>query len=132
MPQKIQDHEGKKYLRKIRSAVNGQEIEIDVYSVLVAFEVTCPALAHCIKKLLTAGKRGKGTAYQDLIGAEAALSRAIELCYHQSSDAAFRDSLEKIEKQGLGRRLEADPVLGVPITFGDSIEHSAVDGQAVS
>ena len=41
--------------------------------------LTCPAVAHCVKKLLCAGRRGKGSVLDDLIGAEAALSRAVEL-----------------------------------------------------
>ena len=41
--------------------------------------MTCPARAHAIKKLLCCGGRGKGDALADLLGAEAAVSRAIEL-----------------------------------------------------
>lgn len=75
----INEHEGSKYLRKIRSAVTSDSIQIDVYAVLEAFAVTCPARAHAIKKLLCAGGRGKGGQLADLIGADAAVSRAIEL-----------------------------------------------------
>lgn len=54
-------HEGKKYLRQIYSAA-GTPIEsdfvfVDVYEVLVAFDVTCPAIQHAIKKLLACGQR---------------------------------------------------------------------------
>lgn len=75
-------HEGKKYLRKIQSAngtPNGAYIEVDVYEVLVAFDVTCPATAHAIKKLLAAGTRGKGNRLSDLVRAQAAISRAIDM-----------------------------------------------------
>lgn len=75
-------HEGKKYLRTIYDATTGSKIacvSIDIYEVLVAFDVTCPARAHAIKKLLTAGQRGKGDVLADLKGALAALLRAIEL-----------------------------------------------------
>lgn len=76
----IESHEGKKYLRTIRSATTPSiSIEIDVYSVLEAFGVTCPARQHAIKKLLCCGNRGKGCEIQDLIGVDAAISRAIEL-----------------------------------------------------
>ena len=79
MTKNIIQHEGSKYLRTINSSVNNTSIQTDVYAVLEAFNVTCPAIAHCIKKLLCCGIRGKGDKMADLIGAEAALSRAIEL-----------------------------------------------------
>jgi hypothetical protein len=52
---------------------------VDVYDVLVAFNVTCPATAHAIKKLLCAGQRGAKGLQQDLIEVRPALERAIEL-----------------------------------------------------
>lgn len=52
---------------------------IDVYDVLVAFNVTCPARAHAIKKLLCAGIRGKGDAIQDLTETRQAVERALSL-----------------------------------------------------
>jgi len=82
MRQSIQNHEGRKYLRTIHPAKKGEgpiSIEVDVYGVLKAFNVTCPALAHCIKKLLACGERGKGNRMADLKGAMAALNRAIDL-----------------------------------------------------
>jgi hypothetical protein len=76
----ITEHEGSKYLRTIYGPDGeGRPLRVDVYSVLVAFEVTCPARAHAVKKLLACGRRGKGTELDDLIGAAAALSRAIEI-----------------------------------------------------
>jgi len=76
----IKEHEGKKYLREIRCATNPDEyFDVDVYAVLVAFNVTCPATAHALKKLLCAGQRDKGDAKTDLIGAIAAINRAIDL-----------------------------------------------------
>lgn len=81
----ITQHEGRKYLRSIVSAIDNENfVQIDVYAVLVAFNVTCPATAHCIKKLLCAGERGKGSKVSDLIGAQAALNRTIELEMHRS------------------------------------------------
>lgn len=80
MSKKITEHEGNKYLREIRSCLTGEKIQVDVYDVIRAFGITCPAQAHVIKKLLCAGKRGKGSELDDLIGADAALSRAIEEC----------------------------------------------------
>ena len=54
-------------------------IVVDVYAVLDAFQVTCPARQHAIKKLLCAGLRGKGDALQDLREAKVSVQRAIEL-----------------------------------------------------
>lgn len=82
MPKDIDEHEGQKYLRLIHSAHPENErppISVDVYAVLVAFGVTCPARAHAVKKLLCCGNRGKGSEMADLLGVEAAVARAIEL-----------------------------------------------------
>ena len=67
---------GNKYKRTIYPNAAGQ---IDVYDVLVAFDVTCPARQHAIKKLLCAGLRGKGNAMQDLAEASMAVDRAMEI-----------------------------------------------------
>jgi hypothetical protein len=80
----INQHEGKKYIRRIHSAhvSTGSEVdfvEADVYCVLEAFNIKCPGRQQAIKKLLCAGLRGKGSELDDLIGALAALNRAIEL-----------------------------------------------------
>lgn len=77
---RITSHEGKKYLRWIRSAVDPSlAVEVDIYAVLVAFGVTCPARQHAVKKLLCCGNRGKGGELDDLRGALGSVSRAIEL-----------------------------------------------------
>jgi hypothetical protein len=65
-----------KYHRTIYPNAAGQ---VDVYDVLVAFEVTCPARQHAIKKLLCAGLRGKGDTMQDLAEASMAVDRAMEI-----------------------------------------------------
>jgi phosphoribosyl-ATP pyrophosphohydrolase len=76
-PKEIMDkHSGNKYLRKIPQNANGLS---DVYDVLEAFKVTCPAKAHAIKKLLCSGIRGKGDTKQDLVEALDAIGRSIEL-----------------------------------------------------
>lgn len=62
-----------KYQRKIKGAA------IDVYDVLVAYNVTCPATAHAIKKLLMPGERHAKTWEQDINEAIASLERAKEL-----------------------------------------------------
>lgn len=81
MSDKIEEHSGKKYLRLIHSARldnTRQPISVDVYSVLDAFNVTCHATGHAIKKLLCAGEREKGDRLKDLTEARDAISRAIE------------------------------------------------------
>ena len=67
---------GSKYLRNITCAVDGK---IDVYAVLEAFEVHCPARQHAIKKLLCTGIRGKNNTYNDLSEARDAIDRAIQM-----------------------------------------------------
>ena len=66
---------GAKYRRPIQHA----DGYIDVYAVLDAFGVTCPARQHAIKKLLCAGTRGKAGEMQDLTEARDAVDRAVEM-----------------------------------------------------
>lgn len=66
---------GSKYLRNIQT-IGGK---VDVYAVLEAFAVTCPARQHAIKKLLCAGLRGKGDSVQDLKEAADAVARAVQM-----------------------------------------------------
>lgn len=66
---------GSKYLRSINT-IGGN---VDVYAVLEAFAVTCPARQHAIKKLLCAGLRGKGDSVQDLKEAADAVDRAVQM-----------------------------------------------------
>lgn len=68
-----------KYLRRIQAVDGPAFVTADVYSILVGFNVTCPARQHSIKKLLCAGLRGKGDALQDLVEARQAIDRAIQL-----------------------------------------------------
>lgn len=72
------DHGQTKYLRPIQGAC-GDRVLVDVYAVLEAFDVRCPARQHAVKKLLCAGLRGKGDALQDLKETQVAVVRAIEL-----------------------------------------------------
>lgn len=64
---------------KLIIGVDGNEAVVDVYAVLEAFEVKCPALQHLIKKALMPGLRGKGTVLQDLDDIMASGLRAIDL-----------------------------------------------------
>jgi hypothetical protein len=76
----ITEHGGGKYLRRMHSAdVSGGSINVDVYCVIEAFGVTCPALQHALKKILACGGRGKGGKIDDLHGVFDAMWRALEL-----------------------------------------------------
>lgn len=76
------NHSGSKYLRNIHPASEGL---IDVYSVIEAYQVACPARQHAIKKLLCAGLRSKGSVLQDLGEARDALERAIDMEIQRSA-----------------------------------------------
>lgn len=75
-----------KYQRKIRSE------NVDVYDILVAFNVTNPAIAHAVKKLLMPGQRGGKPWQQDVNEAIQSLHRALELCVTGEN---FSDDLKK-------------------------------------
>ena len=74
---------GSKYHRTIRQTIAGEthgcSIVVDVYDVLRAFGVTCPAAQHAVKKLLCPGLRGAKSAEQDISEAANSCRRAIEL-----------------------------------------------------
>lgn len=63
-----------KYAKEIKPGVF-----VDVYDVLNAYGVTCPATQHAIKKLLMPGKRGSKSVMVDLKEAQASIVRAMEL-----------------------------------------------------
>ena len=66
-------------MTKNKYAVDCKGRSIDVYDVLNAFGVTCPATQHAIKKLLMPGKRGHKSELGDLLEARASVNRAIGL-----------------------------------------------------
>jgi len=74
---------GSKYHRTITQTLRGKthrcSIVVDVYDVLRAFGVTCPAAQHAVKKLLCPGLRGSKSAEQDIEEAASSCRRAIEL-----------------------------------------------------
>lgn len=63
-----------KYLREIKPGVS-----VDVYDILVAFGVTCPAMAHAVKKCLACGQRGYKSAELDKQEAIESIKRSIAL-----------------------------------------------------
>lgn len=64
-------------MSKYKRVINGREC--DVYDILEAFEVTCPATQHAIKKLLMPGQRGTKGVVKDLQEASESIKRAIEM-----------------------------------------------------
>lgn len=64
-----------KYARRIP---HGKD-HIDVYDVLIMFEVHDPAVQHAVKKLLACGQRGHKDALEDLQEAKQSIDRAIEI-----------------------------------------------------
>jgi hypothetical protein len=67
-----------RYERTFHSTCGG-EFLADVYSVLEAFDVTCSARGHAVKKLLMPGQRGAKSEVQDLVEALASVSRAVDM-----------------------------------------------------
>lgn len=72
-----------KYQRKIRTEI------VDVYDVLRAFDVTCPALQHAAKKILAPGQRGHKDRLTDLKEALQSVQRAIEMEMEIVTDEVF-------------------------------------------
>ena len=60
-------------------SMDGKVFSADVYRVLRAFRVTCPAVQHAVKKLLMPGQRGAKGELQDLDEALVSVSRAIDM-----------------------------------------------------
>lgn len=52
---------------------------LDVYDVLIMFDVRDPAIQHAVKKLLACGQRGHKNAFQDLREARESIDRALEI-----------------------------------------------------
>ena len=88
-------------MTKNKYAVDCKGRSIDVYDVLNAFAVTCPATQHAIKKLLMPGKRGNKSELGDLLEARASVDRAIDLARkRQDFEAAKAKQLDALFSQG--------------------------------
>lgn len=87
-----------KYHRTIHG-IDGTTATVDVYAVLAAFNVTCPATQHAIKKLLAPGQRGHKDKAQDLAEARASIDRAIQMAGYEvaSHVRPTRVTLEFVE-----------------------------------
>ncbi len=76
-PERTTSDESAKPKSKYHRIIKG--VEIDLYDVLKAYDVTCPALAHAIKKAMLPGARHAKSFEQDIDEAIASLERAKEL-----------------------------------------------------
>jgi hypothetical protein len=77
---------GTKYHRTIAQTLPDKDncteeiaVTVDVYDVLAAFGVTCPAIQHAVKKLLSPGQRGAKDKIKDLQEAAVSIQRAIQM-----------------------------------------------------
>jgi hypothetical protein len=70
-----------KYHKTIGRDAKGKS---DVYDILEAFNVRCPAVQHAVKKLLMPGQRGEKSAIDDLREAKASIERAINMQEHRA------------------------------------------------
>jgi hypothetical protein len=74
-----------KYQKEFIS-MDGKVFSADVYRVLKAFGVVCPAVQHAIKKLLMPGQRGTKNELQDLTEALLSVSEAIAMAQARLPD----------------------------------------------
>ena len=72
------DKKDHKY-KKLITNEKGEAIVVDVYDILKAFAVTCPAMQHLIKKALNLGIRGHKGREQDAKDILSAALRGVDL-----------------------------------------------------
>ena len=77
--------------------MDGKVFAADVYSVLAAFQVTCQARGHAIKKLLMPGQRGAKSEVQDLDEALVSVSRAIDMACARLPDGGTLTGEPEVE-----------------------------------
>lgn len=104
-------------MTKNKHAVDCKGGSIDVYDVLNAFAVTCPATQHAIKKLLMPGKRGHKSERGDLLEARASIDRAIDLARERKRIVA-PEAERKAYADAKAKRLDAIFSQGTALTMG--------------
>lgn len=67
----------KKYNHYVKD-ISGIDV-LDIYRLLMIYEVNDPCVGHAIKKLLVAGKRGSKSKKQDIREAIDSLERCLEI-----------------------------------------------------
>jgi len=73
------EHELRNKYERVLSNYKGDTLTVDVYDVLLGFNVTCPIMSHAAKKVLAAGERGHKDKLTDLYDIKASIERAIEV-----------------------------------------------------
>ena len=71
-----------KYQKPIKGKIVPEDnnmLYVDVYDVVKAFDVVCPAMQHAIKKMLCSGQRGVKDSVRDKREAIDSINRSIEL-----------------------------------------------------
>ncbi len=110
-----------KYTREITQTLadedQGFTIDVDVYDVLRAFDVTDPAIQHAVKKLLCTGIRGHKDSRQDLEEAIQSIERALDVVKVEEKLAAFADESQPVTSDNPPQ----SPVC--PFKVGDVIHH---------
>ena len=89
-----------KYTRQITQTLTDEDqgftIDVDVYDILRAFNVTDPAIQHAVKKLLCTGIRGHKDSRQDLEEAVQSIERALDVVKVDEKLAAFANELQPV------------------------------------
>ena len=85
-----------KYQKQFIS-MDGKVFRADVYRVLRAFRVTCPAVQHAVKKLLMPGQRGSKDQLQDLEEALFSVSEAIAMAQARLPDGGTLTGETEVE-----------------------------------
>ena len=67
------------YAKHVKCKSCEENTGIDVYDVLQAFDVTCPAIQHAVKKLLRCGNKPGEAELDEIRGAITSLNRAVEM-----------------------------------------------------
>jgi hypothetical protein len=99
-----------KYQKKFIS-MDGKVFWADVYRVLKAFGVVCPAVQHAVKKLLMPGQRGAKGKLQDLEEALLSMSEAIAMARAELPEG---DTLTgETEPEPETRREDAMPITDI-------------------
>jgi len=78
-----------KYVRTIHDKYTGEPAAVDVYEVILAWEVTDPGCQQALKKILQPGDRNRGTAVEDIEGAIVALQRSLTFAQRRVKEEAY-------------------------------------------
>ncbi len=71
---------------------------VDVYRVLVLFDVKSHPIGHAIKKLLCAGKRGAKDYRQDLLEAKASIDRELAMMDEDEQSTTRQDEINMLKQ----------------------------------